>query len=83
MTQPLLAGIVTQLGGKRAGQAMGLNVFILFTGFGVGSLLFGAVVPFGFGVAFATFSSAQIALGLTAVFLFRTETTSKRVSSTI
>jgi predicted MFS family arabinose efflux permease len=38
MTQPLLAGIVTQLGGKRAGQAMRLNVFILFTGFDVGSI---------------------------------------------
>lgn len=40
MTQPLLAGIVTDLGGKRGGQAMGLNVFTLFTGFGFGSLLF-------------------------------------------
>ena len=38
MTQPLLAGIVTALGGKRGGQAMGLNVFTLFTGFGIGSL---------------------------------------------
>jgi predicted MFS family arabinose efflux permease len=77
MTQPLLAGIVTQLGGKRAGQAMGLNVFILFTGFGVGSLLFGAIVPLGFGAAFAIFSSVQMAFGLIAFFLFRTETTSK------
>lgn len=29
MTQPLLAGIVTALGGPRRGQAMGLNVFML------------------------------------------------------
>ena len=41
MTQPLFAGIVTALGGKRAGQAMGLNVFTLFVGFGLGSLIFG------------------------------------------
>lgn len=74
MTQPLLAGIVTQLGGKRAGQAMGLNVFILFTGFGVGSMVFGAVVPLGFGAAFAIFSSVQMLFGLAAVFLFRGET---------
>jgi predicted MFS family arabinose efflux permease len=74
MTQPLLAGIVTQLGGKRAGQAMGLNVFILFTGFGVGSMVFGAVVPLGFGAAFAIFSSVQILFGLAALFLFRDET---------
>ena len=33
MTQPLLAGIVTSLGGKQlSGQAMGLDVFTLFTG---------------------------------------------------
>ena len=80
MTQPLLAGIVTQLGGKRAGQAMGLNVFILFTGFGVGSMVFGAVVPLGFGVAFAIFSSVQLLFGLAAFFLFRGER-SKREKS--
>jgi len=40
MTQPLLAGIVTSLDPKRGGQAMGLNVFALFTGFGVGSFLY-------------------------------------------
>ena len=73
MTQPLLAGIVTQLGGKRAGQAMGLNVFILFTGFGVGSMVFGAVVPLGFGAAFAIFSSVQLLFGLAALLLFRDE----------
>jgi predicted MFS family arabinose efflux permease len=74
MTQPLLAGIVTQLGGRRAGQAMGLNVFILFTGFGLGSMVFGAAVPLGFGTAFAIFSSVQMVFGLTALFLFRGET---------
>jgi hypothetical protein len=35
MTQPLFGGIITALGGKRAGQAMGLNVFTLFVGFGL------------------------------------------------
>lgn len=74
MTQPLLAGIVTQLGGKRDGQAMGLNVFLLFTGFGVGSMVFGAVLPLGFGATFAIFSSIQMLFGLTAIFLFHGET---------
>src|SRR3546814_9404201 len=37
MTQPLFAGIVTSLGGQRPGQAMGLNVFALFTGLGIGA----------------------------------------------
>lgn len=80
MTQPLLAGIVTQLGGKRAGQAMGLNVFILFTGFGVGSIVFGAAVQLGFGAAFALFSSVQLLFGLAALFLFRGETAKKEKS---
>ena len=73
MTQPLLAGIVTQLGGRRAGQAMGLNVFILFTGFGLGSMVFGAAVPLGFGTAFAIFSSVQMLFGLVGLFLFYSE----------
>lgn len=60
MTQPLLAGIVTSLDPKRAGQAMGLNVFALFTGFGLGSLLFGWSLRLGFGTALAIFSTVQL-----------------------
>jgi len=74
MTQPLLAGIVTALGGQRGGQAMGLNVFMLFTGFGLGSLLFGAALPLGFGAALALFSSVQLGAALLALPLFRSET---------
>jgi len=40
MTQPLLAGIVISLDAKRGGEAMGLNVFALFTGFGGWQLSF-------------------------------------------
>lgn len=46
LTQPLLAGIVTQLPGSR-GQAMGFNVFTLFIGFGRGSLLFQELLRLG------------------------------------
>jgi len=74
MTQPLLAGIVTALGGKRAGQAMGLNVFCLFTGFGLGSLLFGEALRLGFGDALAIFSGVQLAAAVAAIPLFRSET---------
>jgi len=49
MPQPLLAGIATSLGGLRGGQAMGLNVFLLFTDFGAGSLLFGGALRWGLG----------------------------------
>src|SRR5438093_5889186 len=74
MTQPLLAGIVTALGGQRGGQAMGLNVFTLFTGFGLGSLLFGAALPRGFGAALALFSIVQLAAAIVALPVFRFET---------
>lgn len=73
MTQPLLAGIVTALDPKRAGQAMGLNVFALFIGFGVGSLLFGWALQLGLGVALTIFSAVQLAAALVALALFRSE----------
>ena len=73
MTQPLFAGIVTSLGGKRPGQAMGLNVFILFVGFGLGSLVFGEVLRLGFGVALGTFVALELLLAMCSVWLFRSE----------
>ncbi len=75
MTQPLLGGIITQLGGKRAGQAMGLNVFTLFVGFGLGSMLFGAAIPLGFRTALALFAAVQMISVVFALFLFRAERT--------
>ncbi len=75
MTQPLLAGIVTQLGGKRAGQAMGLNVFMLFTGFGLGSFLFGEALRLEFATALAIFTAVQLLITLAAFPLFRSERT--------
>ncbi len=73
MTQPLFAGIVTSLGGRRAGQAMGLNVFTLFVGFGLGSLLFGELLRLGFGVALGLFSGVELILALLSLRLFRSE----------
>jgi len=74
MTQPLFAGIVTFLSEKRGGQAMGLNVFTLFVGFGLGSLLFGETLRPGFGAALALFSAVQLGATLAALSLFRFET---------
>jgi predicted MFS family arabinose efflux permease len=74
LTQPLFAGIVTQLGGKkRGGQAMGLNVFALFTGFGLGSLLFGEAIRLSFSTALAIFATVQLLATLAAIPLFRAE----------
>lgn len=74
MTQPLLAGIVTTLGGKHGGQAMGLNVFILFIGFGFGSFLFGEALRLDFSAALAIFSAVQLVAAVGAILLFRSET---------
>ena len=73
MTQPLFAGIVTSLGGKRPGQAMGLNVLTLFIGFGVGSVIFGEMLRFGFGPALGTFAAVELAAALCSLQLFRSE----------
>lgn len=73
MTQPLFAGIVTSLGGKNPGQAMSLNVFLLFTGFGLGSLVFAAVLRFGFGTALGVFTAIEAVAALASVALFRLE----------
>jgi len=72
MTQPLLAGIVTDLSPKR-GLAMGLNVFCLFVGFGVGSLIFGRVLRLGLSGAYLMFGLAALAAGALASRLFRSE----------
>lgn len=73
MTQPLFAGIVTSLGDKRPGQAMGLNVFALFVGFGLGSLIFGELLRVGFGVALGTFAAVELTAALYSVRSFRSE----------
>ncbi|TAM83371.1 MAG: MFS transporter [Acidobacteria bacterium] len=73
MTQPLLAGIVTDLDRKRVGQAMGLNVFALFIGFGLGSLVFGEALRLGFVMALAMFGAVQLAAALAAILAFRLE----------
>lgn len=73
MTQPLLAGIVTSLSASRPGLTMGLNVFLLFTGFGVGSLVFGELIKYSFETALVVFVGLQIILTLAAIKLFKSE----------
>ncbi len=73
LTQPLLAGIITQVGKERTGQAMSLNVFMLFVGFGLGSYLFGLALKLSIGEALVIFSIFQIMLSLIALRLFKAE----------
>jgi predicted MFS family arabinose efflux permease len=72
LTQPLLAGIVTDLGPRR-GQAIGLMAFILFVGFGVGSLIFGAMLPLGIAMDLVIFGGGACFAGILALVLFRAE----------
>jgi predicted MFS family arabinose efflux permease len=74
LTQPLFAGIVTDLGNDRnLGQIMGFKVFTLFTGFGIGSILFGEALRLGFGTALGLFSAIQLLIAIVAIPLFRNE----------
>lgn len=72
MTQPPLAGIVTDLPGHR-GQATGLNVFTLFTGFGLGSLLYQAALAGGFSTADVIFGGVAAVAAVVAPLLFAGE----------
>ena len=72
MTQPPLGGIVTDLPAHR-GLAMGLNVFALFTGMGLGALVFQLLLPAGFAAALAIFGTFALLAAAAAVILFRDE----------
>lgn len=72
MTQPPLGGIVTNLPAHR-GLAMGLNVFALFTGMGLGALVFQLLLPAGFAAALTIFGTFALLAAAAAVILFRDE----------
>jgi predicted MFS family arabinose efflux permease len=72
LTQPLLAGIVTDLRGGRA-QATGLMAFALFSGFGLGSLLFQIALRHGFAAALILFGAITMIAAAVAIPLFRNE----------
>lgn len=72
MTQPLLGGIVTDLPGT-VGQAVGLMAFVLFIGFGLGSLVFQVLLVAGFPLALAVFGTAALLAAGIGLRLFREE----------
>lgn len=81
LTQPLLAGIISEVGKERSGQAMSVMAFMLFVGFGSGSYLFGLALRLGFRDALIIFSIFQIVLSLIAFPLFKSETHSNSLKS--
>jgi predicted MFS family arabinose efflux permease len=76
MSHPLLTGIITSVNPKGRGLAMGMNAFLLFSGFGLGTLIFEFLLHRGFNFALMTFAGIQLGLGLLAVRLFRSEDSS-------
>jgi predicted MFS family arabinose efflux permease len=76
MSHPLLAGIITSVNPGRRGLSMGMNAFVLFSGFGLGTLIFEIVLRSGFSVSLAVFAAAQLCLGLLAIPLFSGEDSS-------
>lgn len=83
LTQPLLAGIITQVGKEISGQAMSLMAFTLFIGFGLGSYLFGEALHLGMTNALIIFSLFQTILFVIAVPLFKNEKHSSSVKVVI
>lgn len=73
LTHPLLAAIATDLGSVARGQAVALMAFSLFSGFGLGSLMFEAAMSLGFPGALALFGGVAWLAAVAAVFLFRRE----------
>ncbi len=73
MTHPLMSGIIVAMDPKRRGQAMGLNAFAVFTGFGSGAILFQLLLSQGFNTALCVFGTIQMLLSLVALGVFRSE----------
>jgi hypothetical protein len=69
-----MAGVIAVLDPPRRGQAMALNAFALFTGFGLGALLFQIALNQGFKFALAYFALGQLAAGILAAITFYSET---------
>jgi len=76
MSHPLLTGIITSVNPARRGLSMGMNAFVLFSGFGLGTLIFEVVLRSGFAISLAVFAAAQLCLGFLAIPLFSGEDSS-------
>jgi hypothetical protein len=60
---------------------MGLNVFMLFVGFGLGSIIFGELLRFGFGLAFGLFAAIEAFIASLSFALFRSEVSSGAIAT--
>ena len=72
MTHPLFAGIITNLS-KQKGVAIGLFAFVMFMGYGLGSLAFSLIVNVGLNNSFKLFGLLAIVGAALSVIVFKNE----------
>lgn len=72
MTHPLFAAIITTLS-ERKGIAIGLFAFVMFMGYGLGSLIFSLIINIGINESFQVFGLFAVVGAILSVFVFRNE----------
>lgn len=72
MTHPLFAAIITTLSNQK-GVAIGLFAFVMFMGYGLGSLVFSLIINVGLNESFKMFGVMAALGGGVSVFAFRNE----------
>jgi len=72
LTHPLFAAIITTLSNKK-GVAIGLFAFVMFMGYGLGSLIFSLLINWGLNESFRLFGSVAAIAAVIAAVAFRKE----------
>ncbi|RBQ11488.1 MFS transporter [Pedobacter miscanthi] len=70
MTHPLFAAIITTLS-KQKGVAVGLFAFVMFMGYGLGSLVFSLIINIGLNESFKLFGFIAIIGAVVSAFTFK------------
>jgi predicted MFS family arabinose efflux permease len=72
LSHPLFSGMISALDPVRTAQAMALNTFGVFVGFGLGSMIFGALyAAMGMTFALTVFACFQLTLAVLSLRLLR------------
>ncbi|WP_398452309.1 MFS transporter [Sphingobacterium thalpophilum] len=72
MTHPLFAAIITTLS-ERKGVAIGLFAFVMFMGYGLGSLILSLIINIGINESFQVFGSCAVLGAVISIFVFKNE----------
>jgi len=72
MTHPLFAAIITTLS-ERKGVAIGLFAFVMFMGYGLGSLILSLIINIGINESFQVFGLCAVLEAVISIFAFKNE----------